>query len=303
MGLIALTVVAATAAGVAAHRLSPGRAPGWARGLLRLMLYGLLPPVVFFNVARLELTAEVGAGLAVAWCALVIVVVVAHLAGRRLLGLDRRRTGALMAVSLHGNTGYFGLPLAAAVLGTDALSEAVVYDVLVGTPSLLIGVFAIGAAYGATAGATVGQRAAAFVTRNPPLWAAVAGLLAPDALAPDALVDASRVLVFALLPLGFVAVGITLAQEELRLPPAMSRRIAVALALRLAVAPALLLALAAPVVALPDAYVLLAAMPTGLNGLLVAHEYGLDVPFAAAVIAWSTTIVLVTATVAQAVAG
>ena len=58
----------------------------------------------------------------------------------------------------------------------------------------------------------------------------IAAVLAPDALAPDVLVDASRVLVFALVPLGFFAVGVTLATEAeeggVRFPPRLTPPIA-----------------------------------------------------------------------------
>ncbi len=303
MILIALTVAAASAAGVLVHRRHPARAGGWAQALLRVMLGVLVPPVVFFNLARLELTADVGAGIALAWAVVLAVGVLGHVLGTRVLRLERPQTGSLMVASVHGNTGYLGLPLVAALLGPDALDEAVAFDVLVMTPLFLIGLFGIGAAYGTEGGATLGGRVRAFLTRNPPLWAAVAALLAPDGLAPDVLVDASRVLVFALLPLGFFVVGITLADERLQLPPPLSRRVAAALGLRLVAAPALLLAVAAPLIDLPGAYLILMAMPSGLNGLMVAHAYGLDVGFSASAITWSTGIVVVAGVVGEGVAG
>jgi predicted permease len=73
----------------------------------------------------------------------------------------------------------------------------------------------------------------------------------------------------------------------------MTAPVASALVLRLLVAPAVLVALAAPLVSLPDAYLLLAAMPTGINTLVVAHVYGLDLRIAAGAIAWSTAIVVI----------
>jgi predicted permease len=59
---------------------------------------------------------------------------------------------------------------------------------------------------------------------------------------------------------------------------------------RLVVAPLLLVALAAPFIDLPDAYLLLAAMPAGLHIVAIAHTYGLDVPYAAAAIVWTTMV-------------
>lgn len=290
---IAAVIAAAVAAGIATHRHHGDRAARLSRRILALMLNVLVPPVVFFNLARFELTADVGLGLVLAWISVVAVGLLAHQVATRGLRLDRPQAGTLINAALHPNTGYLGLPVCAAALGTDSLDEAVAYDILVGTPTLLLGVFAIGAAFGTEAGETARERTWAFIARNPPLLAAAAALLAPDALAPDVLVDASRVLVFALLPLGFYALGITLA-TGLGAPRTDASRgaLAAALALRLVVAPLLLLALAAPLIDLPDAYLILAAMPTGLNGLLVAHAYGLDLALAARAIAWGTGIVV-----------
>ena len=301
MLLIAAVIAAAAAAGVGVQRRFGAGATTLSRRILAVMLYVLVPPVVFFNLVGLELTADVGVGLLLAWVAVLVVGLVAHQVATRALHLDRPRTGTLVNAALHPNTGYLGLPVVAVVLGTDHLEEAVVYDVLVGTPTLLLGVFAVGAAFGTKAGDTVADRVRAFFTRNPPLVAGIAGLLAPSALAPDGLVDASRVLVFALLPLGFFALGITLAGERERV--AAPSHVGAALALRLVLAPALLLAFAAPLIDLPGAYLIAAAMPTGLNGLIVAHAYGLDVGLAARAIAYGTAIALTVGVAADVISG
>jgi predicted permease len=43
----------------------------------------------------------------------------------------------------------------------------------------------------------------------------------------------------------------------------------------------------------PDTYPVQAAMSTGINTMLIADEYGLDRALTAAVIAWTTAIVVV----------
>lgn len=85
---------------------------------------------------------------------------------------------------------------------------------------------------------------------------------------------------------------------SLRLPPP----VAAAVALRLLVAPALLLAVSAPLIDLPAPCLIAAAMPAGLNGLIVAHEYGLDLSLAAAAIAWGTAIVVPAVTIISVIA-
>jgi len=56
-----------------------------------------------------------------------------------------------------------------------------------------------------------------------------------------------------------------------------------------------LMLLAAPLIHLPPAYRLLSAMPSGLNSLVVAHAYGLDMEITAEAVTWTTTIVVLAA--------
>jgi predicted permease len=264
-----------------------------------LILYVLLPPVVFFNLAASEIDIDHGIGLALGIAAVSLAALLAWWLASRVLRLPRHRTGAVVCAVLSVNTGYLGYPLTVALLGRDQLSTAVLYDVLVTGPCLLLGAFAVGAAFGTRAGEGPRERVGAFFTRNPPLYAAVAGLLAPQALAPPLLVDISQALIVAILPLGFFAVGATLAENaehgELPLPPPLTRPVAVALVSRLAVAPALLMLLAMPFIELPAAYRLLSAMPSGLNSLVIAHAYGLDMEVTAEAVTWSTGIVVLAA--------
>jgi hypothetical protein len=181
----------------------------------------------------------------------------------------------------------------------------VLFDVLVSGPALMLGAFGVAAAFGNRAGEGWRGRLRTFFIRNPPLYAAVAGALVPDALAPHFLVNASQILAVAILPIGFFAVGATLAEGaehgEMPFPPRLSRPVAVALVGRLAIAPALLMLLAAPFIDLPSSYRLLSAMPTGLNAMIVSHAYGLDNRIVAEAIVWSTAIVVLAALVSTLV--
>lgn len=288
-------MVAAIGAGLATERRAGARATALARTILRLVLYGLLPPITFVNVARLELTADVGLGIVLGWLAITLTGVFAWIVGRYALHLRAPAMGVLINASLHGNTGYLGLPLCTALLGSDELPVALTYDTLVQGPVLLLGVIGVAAAMGARAGETARSRLRTFVVRNPPLLAAAGGLLAPSVLAPDALVAGSRLLIFALLPIGFFALGVLLSAQGEQLHHALPRltpRVGAAIALRLVVAPLLLLVLAWPLIELPPSYFLMAAMPAGLNVVVVAEAYGLDVQYAVAAIAWTTLISL-----------
>ena len=301
MGVLLTTgaIVAAVTAGVWSERRWPRGTVAVARRALTLVLYVLIPPVVFFNLAATEIDLDHGIGLVLGLLAVSLAALLAWWIASRVLGLPRHKTGAVVCAVLAINSAYLGYPLTIALLGRDELSTAVLYDILVCAPSLLLGAFAVGAAFGSSAGETPRERVGAFFTRNPPLYAAVAGLLAPASLAPDIAVDISQALVIAMLPVGFFAVGATLAENaehgELPMPPPLSPPVAVAVASRLVVAPGLLILFAAPLVDLPDSYLLLAAMPTGINSMIVAHAYGLDMEITAEAVTWSTGIVILAA--------
>jgi predicted permease len=307
-------------AGVAAERRWPATAVGWARRALVVSLYMLIPFVVFFNLARTHINADEGVGLVIGWVALLGTSGTAWLVGTRVLRLDRPATGSLITAALIANSGYLGYPLCASLLGFHALGEAVVYDVAVSSPALFLLGFGTGAAFGTKVGEGFRDRVVAFFTRNPPLYAAVAGLLVPNSFAPDVLVDISRAFVIALLPIGFFAVGAVLAEEvegmrgcsageaeeqpvSFSIGSPFHPPIGAAILLRLLVAPGLLLLLSLPFIDLPGPYLLLAAMPCGINTLLVAHVYGLDAKLAAQAVAWTTTIAVVAVLIAQSIWG
>jgi predicted permease len=294
---IVAAIIAATGAGIWAERRYTDRAGVASRRALLFVLYFVLPPTTFFNLVRVHFDADVGIGIGLGYLALSGAALLAWLGASRLLDLSRPATGSVLVCVVVANTGYLGYPLVAALLGFDDLSQAVVFDVLVSSPALLLGAFSIGAAFGDRAGEGPRQRIAAFFTRNPALYAAALAIIAPDALAPTVIVDASRIAIVAVLPLGFFAVGTALTAEAdegaVPIPPPLDAPVALAVAIRLVVAPALLYLLALWLIDLPDPYLLLAAMPCGINTMVVTHAYGLDLRVSAGAVAWSTAIAVV----------
>jgi predicted permease len=301
MGVLLATalIIAGTAVGVGAEHRYPNAAVALARRFLKVILYVAVPIVIFFNLAKASITVDKGAGLVLALLMMVLIGLFAWFVASRVLGLSRPQTGAVIVAATVSNTTYLGYPLTVALLGHDHLATGVLYDVLVAGPVLMLGAFGVGAAFGDRAGEGLKERAMAFLTRNPPLYAAILGLLAPRSLAPEALVNASQVLAVAVLPVGFFAVGATLAEGaehgELPLPPPINRPVALAVLTRIALGPVVLMLLAAPLIDLPSAYRLMSAMPTGLNAMIVSHAYGLDNRTVAEAITWSTAIVVVAA--------
>ncbi len=303
MGVLLTTVLIVLGAGVGvwSERRYPEAAVAAARKSLLVILYVLVPVVIFFNLASASISLDNGLGIALALVNLTLVATLTWFVATRFLKLSNPQTGAVICSVLVANTAYLGYPLTVALLGHDHLPTGVLYDVLVSGPALMLGAFGVAAAFGNRAGEGARQRVRTFLTRNPPLYAAILGLLAPDALAPTALVDASQVLAVAILPIGFFAVGATLAEGaehgELPFPPPITRPVVLAVGTRLIVAPALLMLLAAPLIDLPSAYRLMSAMPTGINAMVVSHAYGLDNRTVAEAITWSTAIVVVAALV------
>jgi predicted permease len=294
MAAVVVAILGATAAGIGAERRWGARARAATGRVLDVMLYAVLPFVAFLVVARLELTAGVGAGLAFGYVVALIAGALAWIAGEHVLRLPRPSTGSLVITSMQGNHGYLGVPLVATLVGPDHIGAAVAYDTVVSNPLMYLGSFAIGAALGARAGDTPRERARAYVRRNPVLLGLVAGLLAPDALAPEAAVDVARAVAVGLLPIGFFVLGVNLMHERedgaLDFPPAITPALAAALGLRLLVAPALMFALSTLVLRVPDAYLLQAGMPAAINILIAGHAYGLDLRLMSGVIAWGTAI-------------
>ena len=302
MLVLASAIVASVAAGAWAQRRYGAGALRLTRRILDAMLYAAMPFIVFFVLARAELTAGAGIGLLLGYASLAITGIVAYLLATKVLRLPTASAAMVVVAAIMANRGFFGAPVVATLLGRDDLGAAVTYDALVSGPMFFVVAFAVAAAF-TTRGEAPGVRLRTYLLRNPPLLAVAAALVAPDALAPELLVDAARVLLIALAPVGFFVVGVQLAHERVGLPPPLSAPVAVVVALRMALAPLLLLALAAATaVDLPAAYLAQATMPVGVNTLVVAHAYDLDRGLAAAALAWSTALALVTALAASALA-
>ena len=145
MILVVLAIVAATAVGATAEHRFGVRAQRFARRLIDAMVWGLLPFIAFFVIARLHLGGGVGIGLLLGFVELTIVGVIAAQVGTKILKLPRPSVGTLILLVILANTGYLGIPLTAALLGHDAIPPAIAWDSIVSQASLYVAGFAIGA--------------------------------------------------------------------------------------------------------------------------------------------------------------
>jgi len=293
---ITLTIAAGVVAGVWAERRWPGRAGHGSRQSLLVMLYGVIPPIIFVNMVHAEFGAGTTVGMILASVTVVLGGVVGWVIAVPMLGLPRPVAGAVICCVLTSNTGYLGYPMVLTLMGGGDLAQGVVYDVIVTGISLPLFAFAVGAAFGTRAGEGFRQRARSFFLRNPLLYSALLGVIAPSWMAPQLAVDISWVLVMLILPVGFFAVGAVLAEEErmgaISLPPRIHKPVAGVIFVRLVLSPALLIVLSMPFTGIPRSYYLMAAMPTGLNSMIVGHAYGLDLRTTAESLIYTTAIVV-----------
>jgi hypothetical protein len=294
---IVLTVILATAVGVAAERRAGPAAHRARHLLLRLMLWVLVPFVAYVNIARAHLSIDAVLAMAIAAAAVVVAGTISWRLARGPFALPDASVGAAIVATIQANTTYFGLPLVAALFSRAQLAQAVAYDGLVSLPLFVLGGFSVGARLGHSAGAGLAGQLRTAVLRNPVLFAVIAGLLVPDAWAPEVLVAPAHLAVLAQLPLGFIVVGITLGDEAkdgtLRIPPPLTRPIAAIVALRMSFAPLVLLLAGLVLIDVPAPFYLMAAMPVAVNTVLVGHATGLDLRLTSSAIAWSTVVALV----------
>ncbi|MGN6189077.1 MAG: AEC family transporter [Conexibacter sp.] len=294
---IVLTVIVATAVGVLAERRDNARAHAGRQLILQAMLWVLVPFVAYVNIARAHLSLDATLSIAIAAGAIVVAGTIMWRLARGPFALPSASVGASIVTTIQANTAYFGLPLIAALFSPAELSQAVVYDGLVSLPMFVIGSYSVGARLGHARAGGVRAQLRTGLLRNPVLWAVLAALLVPDAWAPAWLVTPSHVAVYALLPLGFLVVGVTLGDEAkdgmLRIPPPLTPPIAAVALLRMAFVPLVLLAVGQLFIDVPAPFYVMAGMPVGVNTVLVGHATGLDLRLTSSAIAWTTAVALV----------
>ncbi len=293
---IALTIALSVLAGIWAERRWPEQIGRGSRQSLLVMLYAVIPPIIFVNMVHAEFGSGTKIGMALAMITVMLVGIVGWVIAVPMLNLPRPVAGAVICCVLTSNTGYLGYPMVLTLMGGDDLAHGVIYDVIVTGVSLPLFAFAVGAAFGTRAGDGFRERVRSFFLKNPLLYSALLGALAPSWMAPQLAVDISWVLVILILPVGFFAVGAVLAEEErlgaVKLPPRLHKPVAGVIFARLLLSPALLLVMSMPFTGIPRSYYLMAAMPTGLNSMIVGHAYGLDLRTTAESLVYTTGIVV-----------
>ncbi len=202
--------------------------------------------------------------------------------------IPRPALGVMIISAAFGNVMYLGLPVISGMLGSQYGYVAVLYDLLASTPILLtIGVF-VAARYGS--GKTVSFGASLKrVALLPPLWGVAAGLVIrfTGIAVPPLVLDTAGLMGKAVIPVMIFTVGLALDFRDVK-------RLLIfvpAFVIKLALAPALAwfigsrLGMTAEVL---KATTIEGAMPVMVLSLVIADEFDLDVPLAAACITVST---------------
>jgi len=202
--------------------------------------------------------------------------------------IPRPAVGVMVISAAFGNVMFLGLPVITEMFGAQYGYVAVLYDLLASTPILLtIGVF-IAARYGSGKAVSVGASLKR-VFLLPPIWGVAAGIAVRLAgiTTPQPVLDAVGLMGSAVVPIMIFTVGLALDFHDVK-------RLAIAvpaLAIKLILAPALAwwtgsrLGMSADVL---KATTIEGAMPVMVLSLVIADEFDLDVPLAAACITVST---------------
>lgn len=200
----------------------------------------------------------------------------------------RTAIGVLLLSSAFGNVTYLGLPVITETLGARYGYIAILYDLLATTPVLLTVGMLTAARFGS--GGTVSLAASVRrVLKLPPLWGVALGIAAHAVPLPRTVLDAAQLMGRAVIPVMIFTVGLALDFRDIRrLPVALP-----ALAIKLLLAPVLVWLIARALGTTGDVLqgvVIEGAMPVMVLSLVLADEFELDVPLAAACIAVSTVL-------------
>ncbi len=255
------------------------------------VLYVFLPALVFGLVATAHadvnfVTIPLAAAAVVLLCTAAVFAVYKLMPGFR--NIPKSAFGVMILAATYGNVTYLGLPVITEMLGREHGYVAILYDLLASTPLLLTAGVFLSARYGS--GKTVSFAASLKrVVMLPPLWAAAAGIAVrlSGVLIPQLVLDTAGLMGMAVIPIMTFTVGLALDFRDFkRLPIAIP-----AIAIKLFLAPVVAwwiasrLGITGKVL---QAVTIEGAMPVMVLSLVIADEFNLDVPLAAACIAVST---------------
>ena len=275
-------------------------------GLNTFVLYFALPCMLYRFGSSTPITQLLDSSLMVVYlaCALVIVGFTIAITHRGRIGWNDASFGAL--VGAFPNTGFMGVPLLVALLGTKAAGPAIVTIVvdLVVTSSLCIALSRLDAAGSGGAG-TAAKNALKGVAKNPMPWAILCGAAASafQFKLPMPVMQTVALLADAASPVALFTIGAVLARSQAsssRATP-LSNYLPVVL-IKLVLHPVLLLLMGLVAIRLGleldrfalTVVVLVAALPSASNVAMLAERFGADNGRIARIILLSTVLAFFT---------
>jgi malate permease and related proteins len=277
--------------GLVGHRFRLEVAP-----INRLALYAAVPALVFRTLAGIEMAWQPALHLVGAYLAFMVAMAALAAAWARRWPAPSRRT--LIGTSVFGNAANLNLPVAVFAFGAPGLERALVLYVVTALAMFSLGPALMGRAVGAAAAV---RAALGF----PVLWAALAGLTvgALDRTLPVGAERAVGLLADAAVPVVLLSLGVHMARS-LRWRPNL--RAAVAIATKLVLGPATAAAVGAALGLRGldlAVLVVLGAMPTAINAVMLAVEFGGDVDQVSDAVVAGTALSLVSLPIVLALAG
>ena len=291
-----LSVLGLLACGVLASR-TRAVPNGTAAVIDRLVIVLALPGLVLARVPELELDASALVPVGVAWATLALLAVLV-LVLSRLLDWSRTTTGTMLLCVPLGNTSFLGFPAVEALLGSDHLLYAIVYDQLGSFLAVATWGAFVAARWGRGADPSMGSMLRRIAT-FPPFVALAVALVARWTGLPEPVADVAELLGATLTPLTMLAIGMRLRVPHVDAVPTL----ATGLGLRMVVAPAAVLGVVAATGVggvVWEAATLEAAMPPMVTAGIVAIDAGLDERLAAALTGGGILAALVTLPVVAA---
>jgi malate permease and related proteins len=262
----------------------------------RLALYGAVPALVFRTLAGIEMAWQPVLHLVGAYLAfMVAMAALAAWVARRWPAPSRR---ALVGTSVFGNAANLNLPVALFAFGEAGLERALVLYVVTALAMFSVGPALMGRAGGVGAGV---RAALGF----PVLWASLVGLAvnALDVRLPVGAERAIGLLADAAVPIVLLSLGVHMARSRRWRP---TGRAAAAVLIKLGLGPLTAAAVGAAVglQGLDLAVlVVLGAMPTAINAVMLAVEFGGDAEQVGDAVVAGTALSLLSLPVVLALAG
>jgi len=267
------------------------RFPDNAASTLNLyVIYIALPALILAEIPKLSFSHEALIPVVAAWLIMLLSAVLTWCTAR-LMKWSRALTGALLLLVPLGNTGFVGIPLIEAHLGSKAIPYAILYDQL-GT-FVALNTYGIVVACYYSSGSTSAVKILRSILVFPPFIALILAFAASAFVYPDWLAAALARISSTLVPVVMVAVGL---QWRLSLSPEYISPLMVGLLYILLVSPAIarlglwlfdIDGLAAQVV------ILEAAMPAMISAGVLAISHNLVPRFASSLVGYSLLIGLV----------